>query len=63
MPTEERHAGCRNCGRMQPQSSLNKEGRCPTCGTSDTPDTTRDPSEVGPHGAQEEPTQGEGEGA
>jgi predicted ATP-dependent serine protease len=42
---------CRNCGRMQPQSLLNKEGRCETCGTSDTPERAADPSEVGPHGA------------
>jgi hypothetical protein len=63
MPNAERYAGCRNCGRMQPQSLLNKEGRCQTCGPSDTPERAADPSEVGPHGGQEEPPQGEGEGA
>jgi len=53
MTQEERYAGCRNCGRMQPQSLLNKEGRCRTCGDSQTTPAAADPSEVGPHGAQE----------
>ncbi len=50
MATEERARSCRNCGRNQPESLLNKEGRCQTCGPSDTPDTTRDPKEHGTHG-------------
>ncbi len=65
MPNDDPARACRNCGRMQPESLLNKEGRCQTCGTSDTTPAAADPSEVGPHGEQEtddakeeEPTSG-----
>jgi hypothetical protein len=60
MPTDERYVECRNCRRMQPPSLINKEGRCQTCGPSETPVTAADPSEVGPHGEQEaEGTEGQ----
>lgn len=63
MGEEERTAACRNCGRNQPLSALNKEGRCETCGSSETVSDAPDPSEVGPHGlaskkADEEPEEG-----
>lgn len=54
MPKEESYRACRNCGRNQPESLLNKEGRCPTCGPSDTPERAADPSDVGPHGKPKE---------
>ena len=52
MSPEERYRSCRNCGRVQPESLLNREGRCPTCGDSETPARAPDPSETGPHGGR-----------
>jgi ribosomal protein L37E len=46
MAKEDTARACRNCGRMQPESLLNKEGRCQTCGPSDTPVRAADPSET-----------------
>ena len=59
MASDETYRSCRNCGRNQPESLLNKEGRCPTCGPSDTPERAPDPSETGPHGEPRRRTEGE----
>ena len=53
MPKEDNARACRNCGRMQPESLLNKEGRCQTCGPSGGGERARDPSESGPYGKPE----------
>lgn len=45
MANEERYRECRNCGRNQPESKLNREGRCETCGPSDTPERAPESNE------------------
>ncbi len=46
----ERYGECVNCRRIRPESLLNKEGRCETCGTRETEPAAADPKQVGPHG-------------
>lgn len=63
MATKEDNArACRNCGRMQPESLLNKEGRCQTCGPSAGGERARDPSESGPYGEPKRRTAKETDG-